>query len=260
MNESGILTSPANWRPSAILACMALMAIFAWAERFRFGRRALPWSAGVLLILLVFSPPLDVLADNYLFSAHMARHIVLILIVPALLLIGAPVGMAERWPGSGRLPAALAWITGIGVMALWHIPAVFEAACSHGLLSAAEHISLPAAGAVFWWPLLSPNPKARIQPVPQGVAYLATACLACTAMGVLITFSPTLLYPAYTHPVDSYGILPALRGDLSLTPAADQKIGGLLMWVPCCLVYLTAIMAMFARWYSEEAGLEPQSI
>jgi cytochrome c oxidase assembly factor CtaG len=32
----------------------------------------------------------------------------------------------------------------------------------------------------------------------------------------------------------------------------DQQIGGLLMWVPCCLVYLTAIMAMFARWYGEE--------
>ena len=24
------------------------------------------------------------------------------------------------------------------------------------------------------------------------------------------------------------------------------------MWVPGCLVYLTAIMAMFARWYGEE--------
>jgi hypothetical protein len=29
-----------------------------------------------------------------------------------------------------------------------------------------------------------------------------------------------------------------------------------LMWVPGCLVYLTAIMAMFARWYGEEAGEE----
>jgi hypothetical protein len=24
------------------------------------------------------------------------------------------------------------------------------------------------------------------------------------------------------------------------------------MWVPGCVVYLTAIMAMFARWYGEE--------
>jgi len=25
------------------------------------------------------------------------------------------------------------------------------------------------------------------------------------------------------------------------------------MWVPCCLIYVIAIMAMFARWYGEES-------
>ena len=34
--------------------------------------------------------PFDELADTYLFSAHMAKHILFVLVVPALLLLAAP--------------------------------------------------------------------------------------------------------------------------------------------------------------------------
>jgi len=34
------------------------------------------------------------------------------------------------------------------------------------------------------------------------------------------------------------------------TPEKDQQIGGLLMWVPMCFVYLTAIVAQLARWFA----------
>ena len=36
-----------------------------------------------------------------------------------------------------------------------------------------------------------------------------------------------------------------------LTPAVDQELGGLLMWVPGGMVFLGAIMVVIARWYSE---------
>jgi cytochrome c oxidase assembly factor CtaG len=29
----------------------------------------------------------------------------------------------------------------------------------------------------------------------------------------------------------------------------DQQIGGLLMWVPCCFLYISIIMVSLARWY-----------
>jgi cytochrome c oxidase assembly factor CtaG len=38
-----------------------------------------------------------------------------------------------------------------------------------------------------------------------------------------------------------------------LTPEKDQQIGGLLMWVPMCLVYFAAILAQVARWFAEPA-------
>ena len=107
---------------------------------------------------------------------------------------------------------------------------------------------------MFWWPILSPVLRLRLQPVPQGVSYLFTACLACTAIGVLITFSPRLLYTSYVNPPDLYGALSLIQSGWGMTPALDQQVGGLLMWVPCCLVYLTAIMAMFGRWYSADSN------
>jgi putative membrane protein len=249
-----------DWKPSVVIGCCGLIAAYAWVVRLRFSLRTASWLAGVLLIFLALVSPLDELADTYLFSMHMAKHILFVLVVPALLLMGLPaepldralryrpVAIAERFL---RTPA-VAWAAGIGAMVLWHIPLLFNAASSNEALHIAEHLSLLVGGTIFWWPIIAPVAQARMRPVPQGIAYLFSACLACTAIGVLITFAPALLYPAYAQPADAYGIWPMIRNDWGISAATDQQIGGLLMWVPCCFVYLTAIMAMFARWYGEE--------
>ena len=103
-----------------------------------FPRKAVAWLAGVLLIFLALVSPLDELADTYLFSVHMAKHILFVLVVPALLLIGLPAAPVERDAAlsscsrcrtSSRQPA-VAWSAGIGAMAFWHIPVLFNAALS----------------------------------------------------------------------------------------------------------------------------------
>ena len=73
--------------------------------------------------------------------------------------------------------------------------------------------------------------------------------LAHTVLAIILTFAPLGHYPAYISPADPYGILPFFRGDWGLTPLADQQWGGLMMWVPACLVYLSFILATLARWY-----------
>ena len=260
MSASQFFISAWDWKPSVVVGCAALLGAYAWAVRFRFPEKAAAWLAGVLLIFLALVSPLDELADKYLFSAHMAKHILFVLVVPALLLIGLPAAPVERV--LRYRPAAtaekflrttvIAWLAGIGAMAFWHIPLLFNAALSNEALHIFEHLTLLIGGTIFWWPILSPLPECRLRPVPQGVAYLFTSCLACTSLGVLITFAPELLYPAYAQPFDTFGILTVVRDSWGISPAMDQQIGGLLMWVPGCLVYLTAIMAMFVRWYSEE--------
>lgn len=226
-------------RPAPVAFCLALLLGYAWHVR-RFTARAWAWAAGVAVILLALISPLNALAENYLFSAHMAQHILFVLVAPALLWVGLPPG-----GGSSRRAPAVSWIAGIGAMAVWHIPVVFHVAMSHPLLHKIEWLSLLAGGGLYWRPILSPAPEARLNPLPQAAAYLFTSCLACTSIGIAITFAPSLLYPDF---------LPEIRQAWGLPAALDQQIGGLLMWVPCCLVYLTAIMAMFARWYGEDAA------
>jgi len=57
------------------------------------------------------------------------------------------------------------------------------------------------------------------------------------------------LYPADLNPDDRLGLLPLLRDDWGLDPRNDQQFGGLLMWVPGCSVYLSAILATVSRWF-----------
>ncbi|MEZ4547000.1 MAG: cytochrome c oxidase assembly protein [Thermodesulfobacteriota bacterium] len=98
------------------------------------------------------------------------------------------------------------------------------------------------------------SPEADASPLDN---VLASACLGCTVLGILLTFAGAGMYPVYLNPADSAGILPYLRNDLCITPGVDQQIAGLTMWVPGCLIYLTASMITLAQWYrSPEADEE----
>jgi len=244
-----------DFKPSVIIGCCALLLVYGFAFGRRLRPRSLYWFTGVALIFIALCSPLDELADTYLFSVHMAKHIAFVLVVPALLLLGIPeitLPRALRAPERFLRRPAVAWMAGIGVMAVWHIPALFNAALANEPLHIVEHLSLLIGGTIYWWPVLAPVAESRMRPVPQAAAYLFTSCLACTAIGILITFAPSQLYPAYANPRDVYGMLPVIRNRWGISASMDQQIGGLLMWVPCCMVYLTAIMAMFGRWYAEE--------
>ena len=164
MSTSEFFISAWDWKPSVVIGCAALTGMYAWAVRFRFSRKAAAWLAGVLLIFLALVSPLDELADKYLFSVHMAKHILFVLVVPALLLIGLPAAPVERVLRYRPAAAAeqflgtpaIAWTAGIGAMAFWHIPVLFNAALSNEALHIFEHLSLLIGGTIFWWPILSP--------------------------------------------------------------------------------------------------------
>jgi putative membrane protein len=70
------------------------------------------------------------------------------------------------------------------------------------------------------------------------VLYLFTTALHSGLLGALITFAASVWYPAYRETTASWG----------LTPLEDQQLGGLIMWVPACLTYIVAGLALFAAW------------
>lgn len=135
-------------------------------------------------------------------------------------------------------------------MWLWHAPALCNAATTLKTVSVVQTTSLLLMGSVFWWQVLAPRDADRLSPL-AGIVYLFTACAACSVLGIILTFAPVSICRAYQQPVDRLGILNAVRGQWGLTTERDQQIGGLLMWVPMCLIYVTAILAQLIRWQSD---------
>ena len=224
-----------DWEPSVVIGCAALAIGFLVLTRGR-QRNAWYFLAGVVVLLLDLVSPLDVLADQYLFSAHIVQHLVLAMVVPPLLIAGMP---------SLRLPAVSApvsWLLAAGSMVFWHIPVVFNAALANDGLHIVQHLSFLFTGTIFWWTL-------RQLPPLTAISYLFGSCLICSVLGAALTFASPGLYPAYLNPEDSLGFLPQIREGWGLDPKTDQQLGGLLMWVPGCFIYLSAILMTVARWY-----------
>ncbi len=251
MSTTQFLTSAWVWSPLG-LGCggMALLAYF-W--RFGWSGRAWWMLSAVGVFLLTLMSPLAALAQGYLFSAHMAQHILLVLAVPALALMALP-ETAEAPRAIARvLNPAVCWACGVGAMWIWHVPALCDAAARSRGVSAVQTLTLLALGGAFWWQLLAPRERERIAPL-YGVVYLFAACAACTVLGIILTFSPVTVCRAYLNPVDRLGIEPMIYGTWGMTAARDQQVGGLIMWVPMCMVYLGAIFGQLGRWYGEPAG------
>lgn len=259
MNSLPYLLHGWSWNPAALVGIGALTAVYAKFVGRR-GRVGYFVAAMALLALAMFSP-LSLLADGVLFSAHMTQHILLLLFIPGLTLLSLP---ADFSVASGRSSEArtarssapvgatsvLGWIAGVGAMWFWHVPQLCNAAASTSSIHALQTVSLLGMGSVFWWPILAPRAADRLVP-GFGIAYLFTACLACTALGILLTLSSVEVCSAFTAPTAAPSLWASLRDTLGAR--RDQQIGGLLMWLPMCLVYVAAIVLELARWLGEPA-------
>jgi cytochrome c oxidase assembly factor CtaG len=229
-----------DWEPSVVIGCAALAIGYLAMVRKHGFRRAPYFLAGVALLLLDLVSPIDTLADRYLFSAHIVQHFLLALVIPPLLLLGTPsfelgaLGKLER--AIGQPPVS--WLLGVGTMLVWHVPALFNAALANDGLHIVQHLSFLVTGTIFWWPIIGPL-EDRHLPALASVSYLFSACVCCSLLGAFLTFGPIGLYPTYA-------------GYMGLDAKSDQQLGGLLMWVPGCFVYLSGILATVIRWYGAE--------
>lgn len=254
MTNLQVFTGLWNWRSPAWWVALAATGVYFVVTWWR---HASPRQIGLFLasaaaFVIALASPLAFLASRYLFSAHMAQHLLLLLIVPLFAMLAWPpsrervsaAAPRKRSPGA----VALAWAAGVGAMWFWHIPALCTAAMRSPLVFDAQAVSLVAAGVAFWLPVFFPVVARRMQP-HLAAAYLFTGCLGCSLLGIYVTFSPAPVCPLYLAPPASPELLDLIRGQWGLSHRLDQQIGGLLMWVPACLIYLGAILATMTRWY-----------
>jgi putative membrane protein len=251
MSTQRFLYATCLFDPLVMVVCAAALAAYFLTYRARVsGGRAGFLAAAVVALMAALVSPIGGLAEGYLFSAHMLQHLLLLLVVPPLALLSVPEkeGTATLPARQGQASFAAAWIVGVAAMWLWHTPKLCDAAAQSALVHRVQEASLLLMGTMFWWPILAPRAASRLPPL-GGIVYLFTACVACTVLGIAITFSPVEVCSVYLHPQDNLGILSLLRDRWGLTPEKDQQLGGLFMWVPACLVYGAGILGLFARFY-----------
>jgi putative membrane protein len=211
---------------------------------------------GALVVTLVaLNGPLHDLSDWYLFSAHMVQHLLLTLVVPPLILTGMPAFMVD-----GLLRPVLAFRVGAAVvrtltrplpaLALytvalvgWHLPGPYNTALEVHGWHIVERLVLVAAAVAGWWPIASPSRLAPALPYAAQLLYLFVFGMPMTVVAAMITGAEHVLYPFYEA-------APRL---FDLTPLADQRLGGVIMWVPSGLIPLAAFTVVFFRWAAAEA-------
>ena len=252
-----------DWDESKIIGCLFLCISFAIWTRFESVARSVIYLSGVVILFVSLASPLDALSDQYLFSAHMLQHILLLMVVPPLLIIGLPRRAAARLmqhPSVKSVEAHLsnpwfAWIIGNLVLWIWHIPYLYDWTVESEALHIFEHLTFLVSATIFWWPVLQPDDSRRLE-FARGLVYLVSAALSNMGLGVLLTFTSVPLYRVYLDPIDTWKILPILRGDFRLTPLTDQKFGGVMMWVVGGFIFLGIILNEVARWYRAEVTQE----
>lgn len=255
---------PFSWtggslHPEVVLAAGLAAGAWAWAWHRR-GTRPPPWQAArfggsLLALLLALNGPLHDLSDWYLFSAHMVQHLILTLVVPPLLLTGMPAWMLDalvrpllaRRAGRalvhlGTRPLS-AFTLYAATLVVWHLPGPYNTALEVHGWHVVEHVFLLAAAAAGWWPIVSPSRLAPALPYAAQLLYLFVFGMPMTVVAAMITAAEDVLYPFYEA-------APRL---FDLTPLADQRLGGVIMWVPSGVIPLAAFTIVFFRWAASEA-------
>lgn len=220
--------------------------------------RAAALAAGIASLVVVAAPPLGEVLEERL-STHMAQHLVLIMVSAPLLALAAPgqvllAGMPAtvraplvRWlrriPTLGVATPHVAWALQIAALWLWHLPAAYDLAVRSDLAHLLEHATFLVTAWLFWWHLVRAG---RLRGAAAAF-YVIAAVPPGAALGAVLTFPDRPIYPDQAARAVAAGADPLL----------DQRIGGLVMWIPLDFVYLALGIWIFGRWLRRMGGTAP---
>lgn len=221
------------------------------------GGRTFAFAGGLATLVVALCSPVDAYADVS-FTAHMAQHLLLTLLAPPLLALGAPITLAlrggspavRRWVmRSLRSPVAaffanpiVGWTLFIGVPVFVHASPLFDEALRSTPWHALEHGLWLTAALIYWWPIVGadPNPHPVRWPVRMLSLFLAMPAMSFLALGIYAGDVP--LYPTYAS-------LPAPWGPAAL---GDQRDAAVMMWLVGNLALVLAILLVAVAWKRDE--------
>ncbi len=214
----------------ALLGVVGVYAVFSQAPRRRGGpvsawRRGCFYAGWALGAAAVISP-LCALSVS-LFSARIGQHMLLETVVAPLVALGLPRSGSRR--RGVELLAAGAFTLALW---FWHAPGPYAATFDGAGVYWLMHLTLFAAALWFWREVLG-APAERLAP---SVAASVGVGLQMALLGAVITFAARPLYAPHLLTTSAW----------SLTPLADQQLGGVIMWVPAGVIFVASIMTSLA--------------
>jgi putative membrane protein len=219
--------------------------------------RAVCFAGALLAVFAALISPIDSLGESVL-TMHMAQHLLLLDVAPILGILGLTRVIlrpatrrlmdVERAVGPLGHPVFAACFY-VATMAVWHVPACYDAALRHPAVHVLEHITFATAGGLYWWHLLSPIRNRHRLSGMGPVIYMVATKLAVGLVGIVITFAPGALYAFYKARGPVWG----------MSPHTDQELAGALMAVEQSLVMGTALAWLFIRMLGESQRSDERS-
>jgi putative membrane protein len=244
--------SPSDWSWSAeALVPVGLAVAYLLSTRgARQRAKTTVFLSGCALLVVALVTPLDTLAREYLVWGHLLQNVVLAEWAPLLLVLGTPPALATRL----SLPRVVAILTlpavalplWIGTYAVWHVPALYDAALRHPhSVLPLEHATYLASGVVFWWCVWQDAPHRLSSAARAG--YVFAAFVVSAPLGLVLALVPEPLYDFYAGAPERVWGLSRLE---------DQQLGGMTMAGEQSIVFFAAFAYWFLRFLAEQERVE----
>jgi cytochrome c oxidase assembly factor CtaG len=145
-------------------------------------------------------------------------------------------GLTHGNLGVLRHPAAV-WLLSVGVIWFWHAAAPYDATLDNQLLHVLEHASFLVTAVLFWQVVVGVRGAARVSG-GLGVLLVFAMAMQSVFLSVLLTFARTPWYSGYAATTAPWG----------LDPITDQRLAGVIMWIPAGGIYLVVALALLVTW------------
>ncbi|MFJ3307679.1 cytochrome c oxidase assembly protein [Streptomyces sp. NPDC086549] len=256
--------------PFFLVACLAGLGLYGWGV-VRLRQRGDAWSpartasyvVGVLTIMLMMCTRLN----DYgmvMFSVHMVQHMVISMLSPILILLGAPVTLALRAlpvAGKGRkgprelLLALLhsrymrvvthpAFTIPMFIASLYalYFTSIFDTLMGSKAGHTAMMVHFLAVGVAFFWPIIG------VDPGPHRPGHLMRMLELFAGMPFHAFFGIALMM-ASTPMVETFKNPPA---SLGIDALSDQNAAGGIAWAFSEIPSVLVLIALLFQWYGSE--------
>ncbi|HEY6425470.1 MAG TPA: cytochrome c oxidase assembly protein [Pseudonocardiaceae bacterium] len=265
-----------DWRPDLVLGVAALVLAGGYlAGVRRLARRGDSWPVGRTAALLGGCATILVATSSgigrysmAMFSVHMAAHMLLSMMAPILLVLGAPVTLAMRAlppAGAGNPPGPREWLQAftsswvvrmsthpvvilglyVGSFYVIYLTGLYDAAAPSHWAHLLMNSLFLLMGYAYYWLLIG------IDPAPRRLSYLGKLGLLLAAMPFHVFFGISLMGSATVIGGDFYRSLA-----LPFVPdlLADQHTAGAMTWAAGEIPVLVVLVMLLAQWSRTDTG------